>query len=274
MPASGIAPTRLCVSMIVERPHISLPRLRAQFAGTTVAIIADLHGGASAIPQDHLPRAVEIVRGLNADLIVLLGDMVHAPKFARQHVQLLAGLEAPLGVWACLGNHEHGMVWYNRRGGRPWPGPTIEEWRVILAEVGIGLLVNEARPLLRDGARMWIAGVDDAYSLKDDLAAALREVPPGECCLAITHSPDVVDDPRISDVDLILAGHTHGGQIRWPLIGPLCAPCRKPRERWAGFTKTPGGHLYVSRGAGEGLPLRIRCPREVTLLTLDGPQGI
>jgi len=91
----------------------------------------------------------------------------------------------------------------------------------------------------------------------------------------LSHSPDLMDDPRISEADLVLSGHTHGGQIWIPGIGPFMAPARKPALRAAGLVLSHGTTMYVSRGAGEGTRIRIGCPREVTLLTLKrGPAAV
>jgi len=253
--------------MRIERVGISLARLPRAFDGMTVAVIADLHAGFSRRGPASVRQLVQQTNRLGADLIVLLGDLVHRSRHAEIFLPLLADLEAPAGKWACLGNHEHGFVWYSRWA-KPRPSFSVEEWRALYAEAGIRLLVNEARPVACRGERLWLVGADDPYSGRDDLAAALAGVRPGEVRLALSHSPDLVDDPRISEVDLLLAGHTHGGQVWLPGVGPFLAPCRRPRQRAAGLVRHNGTLMYVSRGVGEGLPLRIGCPREIALLTL------
>ena len=135
------------------------------------------------------------------------------------------------------------------------------------------LLVNEAIPLEKGGSRIWLLGVDDAYSGYDELPAVLQGVDKNDFCLAVTHSPDLIDDPRIAEVDLVLAGHTHGGQVHLPILGSLFAPCRNPRERAAGLIRTQGTIMYVTRGVGEGMPIRFRSPREMPLITLRRESG-
>ncbi len=252
---------------MVERVTISLPRLPEAFDGTTVAAIADLHGGRRLGGAGAVKKIVEMVNSLQADVIVLLGDMVHRAHHATRYLPLLSELKAKVGIWAALGNHEHGFVWYSRFFGR-WPVPSAEQWRAMYAQLGMSLLVNEAQPLHKGGARIWLIGVDDAYSGCDDLPAALQCVEGAEFSLAITHSPDLIDHPRIAEVDLVLAGHTHGGQVRLPLLGPLYVPCRRPRERSAGLIRANNSTMYVTRGVGEGLPFRFCCNRELSLLTL------
>jgi len=252
---------------IVERVTISLPRLPAEFDGTTVAVVSDIHAGPGRARTARARRTVEIVKSLTPDIIVLPGDTVHAVRDVDACLSALSELTAPYGIWASLGNHEHGFVWFSKYIGTA-PELSVDEWRQVYGGVGIGLLVNEARSIERNGARIWLLGVDDAYSGRDDLAATLDAVETDAFRLAITHSPDLLDDPRIGELDLVLAGHTHGGQVRIPGLGPLWAPCRRPRDRSGGLIRANGTLMYVTRGAGEGTPLRLFCPREVTLITL------
>jgi predicted MPP superfamily phosphohydrolase len=253
--------------MVIEELTLAFARLPRQFNGLTVAVVSDLHAGHGHGTHAFVERLVTTVNGLHPDAIVLLGDLVHRVKCTPHFLPLLAQLRAPEGLWACLGNHEHEFMWYS-----PWlrkePTYGVEEWRQWYASIGARLLANEARPLTRGGARLWLVGVDDPYTKRQDLPAALAQTRPGEFRLVLSHSPDLLDDPRISEVDLVLAGHTHGGQVWIPGVGPFAAPCRKPAQRAAGLVRHNGTTMYVSRGAGEGLRLRFGCPREVTLLTL------
>jgi predicted MPP superfamily phosphohydrolase len=258
--------------MVIEELTLTFPRLPPAFDGLTVAVVADLHAGRGHGTHAFVERLVTTVNGLQADLIVLLGDLVHHTDCTAHFFPLLAPLHAPEGVWACLGNHEHEYMWHS-----PWfpkqPRYTVEDWRRWYESAGAHLLVNEARPLRRDGARLWLVGVDDAYAHRQDLPAALASTEPGEFRLVLSHSPDLLDDPRIAEADLVLSGHTHGGQVWIPGVGPFMAPCRQPAQRAAGLIRHhSGATMYVSRGAGEGTRLRLGCPREVTRLTLKtGP---
>ena len=252
---------------IVERVTISLPRLPEEFDGTTVAVVSDIHAGPGRARTARARRTVGIVKTLAPDMVVLPGDTVHVVRDADACLSALSELKAPYGIWASLGNHEHGFVWFSKYVGTA-PELSVDQWRGVYGGVGIELLVNEARSIERNGARIWLLGVDDAYSGRDDLAATLDAVQTDDLRLAITHSPDLLDDPRVGEVDLVVAGHTHGGQVRIPGLGPLWAPCRRPRDRSGGLIRANGTLMYVTRGAGEGTPLRLFCPREVTLITL------
>ncbi len=256
---------------MVRRVAISLPRLPTAFDGATIAVIADLHVHRGR-HRAALEPLVEAVNARRPELIVLLGDLLHRAGESDGQLAPLAGLQAPLGVYACLGNHEHGFMWYSRYV-KP-SAPSVEEWRARLAALGITLLHNEAHPIARGKARLWLVGVGDAYSGNDDLAAALRGVPEEEFRLVITHSPDLLDDPHVPHVDLFLAGHTHGGQVRLPGIGAVWAPCRRARQRASGLLHVGPASAYVSRGVGEGFPLRLFCPRELPLITLRPPPWV
>ncbi|MGD9497074.1 MAG: metallophosphoesterase [Armatimonadota bacterium] len=257
---------------------LHLAALPAEFDGLTVAAISDVHAEVRLGGARGVRALVEQVNAARPDLIVLLGDIVHHPRNAHRVLPLLEGLQAREGVWACLGNHEHGFVWFSRYFGR-WPGPSVEEWRELYRRIGAELLVNEARPLPRGGARIWLLGVDDAYSGRDDLRAALAQADAAEFCLAATHHPDLVERAQIGAVDLLLAGHTHGGQVHIPVLGPVHVSCHKPRQRAMGLVRANGTLMYVTRGAGEGFPLRVGCPREIPLIRLcrppqeEGPGG-
>ncbi len=252
---------------MVERIEICLPNLPGAFDGTTVAVISDVHAGVRRGGDAGVRSIVEQANATCPDIIVLLGDLVHLCYQHARYMPLFAGLRARDGVWACLGNHEHGSRWFSRHLGER-SGPSVDEWRRVYADLGIELLANEARPIERDGSRIWLVGVDDVYTGRDDLSAALQQTQAGEFRLAISHHPDLVDDPEVSEVDLVLAGHTHGGQVLLPVLGPVYVSSRKPRERARGLVRTGGTLMYVTRGVGEGLPIRFACPREMPLITL------
>ena len=258
--------------MRIEELTLTFPRLPQEFDGMTVAAVTDLHAGRGHGTHAFVERLVSEVNLLHADVILLLGDLVHHTDCTAHFFPLLAQLHAPEGLWACLGNHEHEYMWYS-----PWhakqPRYSVDDWRRWYESAGARLLVNEAHPLVRGGARLWLVGVDDAYAHRQDLGAALAPTGAGEFRLVLSHSPDLLDDPLIGETDLVLSGHTHGGQVWIPGVGPFMAPCRRPAQRAAGLIRHhSGATMYVSRGAGEGLRLRLGCPREVTLLTLKrGP---
>ncbi|MCA8932716.1 MAG: metallophosphoesterase, partial [Rhodospirillaceae bacterium] len=200
------------------------------------------------------------------DLVVLLGDFARGiTRFGAQDVPVdawaaaLAGLSAPLGVHAVLGNHD----W--------WSGP--DAVRAGLRAAGIGLLENGAVKLEAHGHRLWLAGLGDQWAFGsqrgvDDLPATLAQLRDDDPAVLLVHEPDIF--PRVPPrVALTLAGHTHGGQVRIPFYGPLVVPSRYGERFAYGHIVEGGRHLVVSGGLGmTGLPIRFGVPPEIVLATV------
>lgn len=244
----------------VVRLELSLPNMPRQFDGLTLAQISDLHAG-DPFPRAQVRRAVDLVNALGADLIAITGDMFQAsPQDARMCAEALSLLRAPLGVYAVLGNHERRIApeW----GEKPFHRPELH------------LLCNRAHPLRVDGASLWLVGVDDVLMRLGDLALALRSVPPEACKILLVHEPDFADRVRAHSsglIDLQLSGHTHGGQVRLPGVGPLLLPVLGRRYPM-GLYRLDGMWLYTNRGLGVAPPaVRLFCRPEITLFTLRRP---
>ncbi|WP_448583045.1 metallophosphoesterase [Thermaurantiacus sp.] len=225
----------------------------------SVLLMSDIHAGPPDMPPARLDAIVDQANAVGADLIVLLGDYhtahrLRLPGRYRLEASLapLARLKAPLGVFAVRGNHDN--IWTNR----------------IMGAAGTPvLLVNENR----DVGPLVVAGLDSAHH-QPDLAKALAAIPPGRPVLLLAHEPEqwaFLDAPPRPL--LMLAGHTHGGQIHPPLLGLLrdrFAPYRCRR----GACADRGWSLYVTSGVGTStLPLRIAVPPEMVLLRLYAPSG-
>jgi predicted MPP superfamily phosphohydrolase len=133
------------------------------------------------------------------------------------------------------------------------------------------MLVNEARRVERGGVPLWIAGLDDAWAGAPDAAAALRPVPAGEAVLLLTHNPDIF--PTLpARATLTLAGHTHGGQVRVPWLGPPIVPSKYGQRYAEGWIVEDGRSMYVTTGVGTSIaPVRFLVRPEVALLTLGPP---
>jgi uncharacterized protein len=255
--------------LVVRHVEIPLARLPEAFDGLTIAQLSDLHYHPH-FSAGVIRKAVELVVQSNADLVVLTGDFVTLSEFrsvdpeaaraADPCAELLAPLQPKLGVYAVLGNHDA----YTD------PGYVVE----VMTARGFKVLQNEALPVERDGQRMWIAGVQDVLAGFADMDTALRGVPPKEAVVLLAHEPDFADEAAKHPVDLQLSGHSHGGQIRFPLLPPLALP-RLGRKYPMGLRNVGGMALYTNIGLGTiGVPIRVLAPPEVTLFTLRaGKQG-
>lgn len=244
-----------------RRLSLVLPRLHPAFDGYRVVHLSDLH------LDHHTHRAWlrGVMRRASAerpDLVAITGDFVQfdAPRFAPDLVPLLRELTPRDGVVAVLGNHDHD-------GGR-------DAVRAALGAAGVRELANDALTVCRGTAALHIAGVDCVWERRHRLDRVLRRLHPESAAVLLAHEPDFADvSASTGRFDLQLSGHSHGGQVRLPLIGP-------PRLTWLG-EKYPdglaaaGGMLvYTNRGIGM-LPPRVRflCRPELTVLTLRSPAG-
>ncbi|MGH9585394.1 MAG: metallophosphoesterase [Acidobacteriaceae bacterium] len=246
-----------------ERHNIELSRLPDPFRGFTIVQVSDFHYAEFTEPY-FLRDVVKRINQLKPDAIFFNGDYVtdgslfsHArtKQFAYSCIEILSQVHCPL-QYAVLGNHDS----------------TFAEPAVIdaLTIHGIKLLNNGYMPLERDGKRIWIAGSADAFYRKMDLDKAVPHpaLANGEPILLMVHEPDVLPLVARRNVDLMLSGHTHGGQVRFPFVPPLHLPPlgRKYVEGLFHFGPT---QLYVNRGLGTvGLPFRFNCPPEIAVLTL------
>jgi uncharacterized protein len=246
----------------VVRREIALRRWPRLLDGFTLALLADFHY--DPIFSVHpISAAIDLVNGLLPDLVVLAGDFVSEPRFgpaaegARQAepcAQLLRKLEAPHGLWAIMGNHD----------------ANTDPRRVTgaLRDVGIQVLLNQSVPIERNGGRFWLGGVDDVVEGNADLAGTLHYVPSGEATVLLAHEPDYADFVARHPVDLQLSGHSHGGQIRLPFVPMFYLPELARKYIW-GLYKIRELTLYTNPGLGTiGIPARINCPPEITLLTV------
>ena len=229
-----------------------------------VALLADLHVGGHAGDVARLRDIVAETNGLAPDLVLLLGDYTNMMPLGGGRVppetiaQALAELRAPAGVLGILGNHD----WQYGR----------EPVMAALAAAGIPVVDNRIRVVERAGEALAVLGLEDDRWGKPDLTL-FEKLPPGMPAIVATHDPGLYHD--IPPGHAVVAGHMHGGQIRWPgLPAPVVPSGRAPR-RWAnGHIRERGGHLIVSAGLGvSGFPLRLGIAPEIVLLTLMAPEA-
>lgn len=238
----------------VERIDVPLARLPRDLDGFTIAQLSDLHLG-PYVGADEIRAAVAATNQLQPDAIVLTGDYVTREVDRMDEcANELRALSAPSGVFSVLGNHDY------------WSGP--EHIARALKSNSISVLINNAVPIERAGARLWIAGVDDVWERRADLDSALRLVPSTELTILLAHEPDYAELAKHHAIDLQLSGHSHGGQVRLPHWGAPILPYLG-KQFPIGLKQADSMWVYTNRGIGVvSPPVRFNCRPEITLLTL------
>ncbi len=239
---------------VIKHLHFSFDALPQAFDGFTILHLSDLHVDS----LDGLPDSLyEHIEGIQVDLCALTGDYrfktrgdCHQiyPKMAR----ILSGVQARHGVAGVLGNHDSlEMV------------PELER-------LGVKMLLNDAVAIQQQSDRIWVVGVDDPhYYGCDSLPLALSDVPSEEFKLLLVHSPELFADAATHNIQLYLCGHTHGGQICIPWLGPVVTNANCPRTYVRGRWQYRDVQGYTSSGTGaSGVPVRFFCPPEIGLITL------
>jgi predicted MPP superfamily phosphohydrolase len=243
---------------IVLQTHyrIRIPNLPPVFSGFRIVHLSDLHHG-FLVPLASIERLVRRVNRIPRDVVVCTGDYVHAKNDTAQIDRVwpvLSHLTAPEGVWAVLGNHDHwadtvrSLYWLERSGQS---------------------LRGRAAAIERQGSRLWLAGGGDLWEDHIPLDRLLDPIPEDDCRILLVHNPDSADTPFEGHIDLILAGHTHGGQVRIPFWGAPVLPVRN-KAYASGLVRTTKGHaMFVSRGIGWAIcPVRFNCFPEIAVLEL------
>jgi predicted MPP superfamily phosphohydrolase len=229
-----------------------------------VAQLSDFHFGPH-IPAGYLENAVGRAAAEGPDLVALTGDFIdRGPRHLREAAKLFRGLKAPLGVFAVLGNHDFSV--HTARGARKHPGLAGAVADALAAE-GVTVLRNKGVRVGRGAAALHVAGVDDLWSGASDLGAALGGACPHTPRVLLAHNPQTVEQLGGRRADLVLSGHTHGGQINLPVLGRLLLN-KQARRYAAGLYPLEGGHLYVNTGVGFGWRFRFGVRPELAVFTL------
>jgi predicted MPP superfamily phosphohydrolase len=267
-PTAAYAAAEAANDLVVTGYRLSPPGWR-KGQRLTITVIADLHAGGPNMGVARVRQVVDTAQSLRSDLVVVLGDYFATHRFVTEVVPPeawsaeLARLRAPLGVYAVLGNHDW---WYG-----------ISSVRRAFANVGLPLLENDALLLGKEGERFWLAGLGDQlahwlgpsrFRGVDDLPGTLARVTSEDPVILLAHEPDIFT--RVpARVALTLSGHTHGGQIRLPLVPPVWAPTEYGARFLYGHIVEGNRHLIVSGGLGcSKLPLRLGVPPEIVRVEL------
>ena len=239
--------------LAVERHAIGLKRLPRELDGLKVVQLSDIHHSPFT-GREQVLRAVEVANSLQPDIIALTGDYVsHEREYVQPCAEMLGKLKARRGVYACLGNHDN------------WVDADLVTDLFTLA--GIRVLNNEGLRFEDRGASFWLAGVQDTMVGLEDLPLALAGSSAEEMKLLLAHNPVILRRAARAGVDLVLSGHTHGGQVTWR--PERSASGRVRRRILRGLGRRGETQIYVTRGLGTVvLPVRYGCLPEVSLLTL------
>lgn len=251
-----IEPNRL----VLRQETITIGRWPSRLSGLKIAVLSDIHAGSAFIDDDKLRLIVQRTNQLQPDLIVILGDYITGNGRTSHRVEpevfapILKDLHAPFGVYSVLGNHDW---WYN--------GYKV---RRELEANGIKVLDNEVLRIDVRGTPLWLAGLADLWTRQQQIEQTITQVPEGEPLIALTHNPDIF--PQLPQrVPLLLAGHTHGGQVRLPLIGSVVESSRFGERYERGHVFENGHHLFVTTGVGTSIvPVRFGVPPEIVLLEI------
>lgn len=242
--------------VLINTYRITVPNLPKAFTGFRIVHLSDIHYG-FLVPLKLIRRVVDSANELKPDLIVCTGDYIHERKATRQIDMVwpvLGNLSAGSGVYSVLGNHDH---WADEERSDYWLKQTRQDLR------------HGAVQIKRGRQRLWLAGAGDLWEDHLNLDILLHKIPESECRIVLAHNPDTADTAYASRVDLMICGHTHGGQVNIPFIGTPILPVHN-KTYSSGLKKSyRGSKVFISRGIGWTIfPIRINCYPEIAVLEL------
>jgi predicted MPP superfamily phosphohydrolase len=244
----------------LERVSIPLRPEHARLAGLRIGFITDTHVG-PFISADDLARATNLIAAEQPDLILFGGDFVsESPRYIGPAIEVVRQLvsETLLGGFAVLGNHDMYV--------------SAAKVTAALEGAGVPVLRNRAASVAFRGETLWIAGIDETLMGRPDPPVAFGQVPADAAAIALWHEPQFAEHAAAEGAFLQLSGHTHGGQIRLPGVGPVGLPVHGKRYVM-GLNHVDRMAIYTARGVGVYRPpLRFNCPPEVTVITLVKPE--
>jgi hypothetical protein len=258
----AILPGSDSLRLEVDRKRLEIPRLHPELNGLRIVHLSDLHYCGTLTPA-YFQEVVAEANRLEGDLIAVTGDLVDKAACIDWIPETLGRLRAPLGVYFVLGNHDLHTK-------------DLARLRRTLADCSLIDLGARWCEVTWCGQRIILAGNELPWIAP---AADMSNAPPRSADdtplrVLLSHSPDQLAWARRYDFDLMLAGHTHGGQIRFPLLGPIVSPSRFGDRYASGTFYEPPTVMHVSRGIAGLMPFRWNCPPELTELELCSPQAV
>lgn len=245
---------RRALDLKVNEQVFTFPDLPEAFDGFRLLHLTDLHIDAH---PELAERAAALLRGIHVDLCLVTGDyrfgvVSHSKKVYRYLEQVFSSINSAAGVLGILGNHD------------------ATDDVTALEELGIRIMLNESLEVRMNNQSIWVTGVDDPYAFKnDDLSTALEPVPEAAFSVLMAHTPQLYMQAGSRAVDLYLCGHTHGGQVCLPGIGPIIKHCNVPRQYVSGRWSHKSMTGYTCPGIGvSGAVARMNCPPEIALIEL------
>ncbi len=254
-----VASYPICIEryiVLTNRYRVSVPNLPKAFSGFGIVQLSDLHYG-FLMPLGIIRHVVEHANRLTPDLIVCTGDYVHEKNSTTQIDKVwpvMSQLSASSGVYSVLGNHDH---WADTARSDYWLKRSQQDLR------------RKVVRLEREGQYLWLAGAGDLYEDHKNLDEVLDKIPDPECRIVLAHNPDSADTAFSKRIDLMISGHTHGGQVNIPFVGTPILPV-KNKNYSSGLKVSPKGcKVFISKGIGWTIcPIRFNCYPEIAVLEL------
>lgn len=266
LPILGAYSYFLAVKRIkLDRFRLPLENEHSQLRGLKIAQISDLHFGPTNNKPSHFHKAVDLINEQHPDLVVLTGDYYQwDPTFLHELPKILARIRSKMGVFGCLGNHDYGSCYPGVLKSDPFEFSIIKS---AFENQGIHILANENLTLKYNSNKFNLVGLHDLWSgffKPDETFQTIDNTLP---TIVLSHNPDtsLLVKPEF---DLMLSGHSHGGQVSWPVVGPLAVPMKNKHLHRGLYQMSTRKRLYVNRGLGHTFRMRLNSPPEVTLIEI------
>ncbi len=234
---------------------ISVPNLSEEFNDFRIVHLTDLHFG-FLVPESIIHYVIDKANSLTKDVIVCTGDYIHARNSTREIDivwPIISKLESNYGVYNVLGNHDH---WGSFERSFEWLEKSGQNIR------------HKVKSIEKNGKRIWIGGAGDFWEDENGVDKAFKNMPQNECKILLAHNPDTADEDFNTRIDLMISGHTHGGQVNIPFWGTPILPV-KNKKYASGFIQTPKTNIFINKGIGWAiLPVRFNCYPEIAILQL------